>query len=181
MEVIEKFERTIAKHCGSKYGVAVDCCTHAIFLSLIFLKEKGELKEGDEICVPSRTYRSVPLYVNHAGLKVVPVNVHWAGRYCLAPSRVWDSAVYFDKDIYVQDSFYCLSFQYRKTLPIGRGGMILTDDKDAVERLKEIVSEIRDLPAAVILERLFQASFLFGEGGPWEDDATAMIIKRASM
>jgi sigma-B regulation protein RsbU (phosphoserine phosphatase) len=51
----------------------------------------------------------------------------------------------------------------------------------ALERLKELVAGIRELPAADILERLFQASFLFGEGGPWEDDATAMIVKRLSI
>ena len=31
---------------------------------------------------------------------------------------------------------YCLSFHYKKHLPIGRGGMILTDDKEVVDRLK---------------------------------------------
>ena len=53
-------------------------------------------------------------------------------------------------------------------------------DLYAVDRLKEMVMANRALPATDILERLFQASFLFGEGGPWEDDATAMIIKRLS-
>jgi dTDP-4-amino-4,6-dideoxygalactose transaminase len=32
--------------------------------------------------------------------------------------------------------FQCLSFHIKKSLPVGRGGMILTDDKDAYEWFK---------------------------------------------
>jgi len=35
--------------------------------------------------------------------------------------------------MFVPGDFTCLSFQYSKHIPIGRGGMILTDDKKAVE------------------------------------------------
>jgi dTDP-4-amino-4,6-dideoxygalactose transaminase len=38
--------------------------------------------------------------------------------------------------MYTSGTFYCLSFHYKKHLPIGRGGMILTNDKKAVEWLK---------------------------------------------
>jgi dTDP-4-amino-4,6-dideoxygalactose transaminase len=38
--------------------------------------------------------------------------------------------------MYIPDTFYCLSFHYKKLLPIGRGGMILTNDSEAVEWLK---------------------------------------------
>ncbi len=31
---VESFEDTIAKFYGAKYGVATDCCTHAIELCL---------------------------------------------------------------------------------------------------------------------------------------------------
>jgi dTDP-4-amino-4,6-dideoxygalactose transaminase len=34
--------------------------------------------------------------------------------------------------MYTPGFFYCLSFHYSKHIPIGRGGMILTDDKKAV-------------------------------------------------
>ena len=33
-EVVRQFERRIAKYAGSKYAVAVDSCTNALFLSL---------------------------------------------------------------------------------------------------------------------------------------------------
>ena len=43
----------------------------------------------------------------------------------------------------------CLSFQYQKHLKIGRGGMILTDNKEAYEMLSEMVYDgrnSRDIP-----------------------------------
>lgn len=138
METIKRFEEIIAGYCGSRYGVAVDCCSHAIFLSLLYLKEIGEIQDGQEIRIPQRTFRSVPNYIRHAGLKPVGVDMKWIGCYQLSPTRVYDSAIMFEPGCYVTDSFYCLSFQYRKTLPVGRGGMILTDDKQAVTRLKEM-------------------------------------------
>jgi len=138
METINRFEQLIAEYCGSKYGVAVDCCSHAIFLSLLYLKEVGEIQEGAKIMIPMQTFRSVPNYIRHAGLKPVGADIEWKWYYQLHPTRVFDSALLFEKDIYIPDTFFCLSFQYRKTLPIGRGGMILTDDDKAMKRLKEL-------------------------------------------
>lgn len=137
MEIINKFEEMIAKYCGSKYGVAVDSCTNAIFLSLLYLKSIGELCDGDEVVVPCRTYCSVPMAVIHAGLKVKFKDLHWSSYYRLDPSRVYDAALRFEPKMYVDGSFYCISFQYRKALPIGRGGMICTDDADAVRWLQQ--------------------------------------------
>jgi dTDP-4-amino-4,6-dideoxygalactose transaminase len=144
METINRFEKIIAEYCGSKYGVAVDCCSHAIFLSLLYLKETGEIHDGMKIMIPNKTFRSVPNYIRHAGLIPVGMDIEWCGCYTLRPTRVVDSAVLFDKNIYIPGAFFCLSFQYRKTLPIGRGGMILTDDEEAVKRLKELRLNGRD-------------------------------------
>ena len=36
----------------------------------------------------------------------------------------------------------------------------------------------RDASAAEILERLFDAAAAFGDGSPWEDDATIVVVKR---
>ena len=35
-EVVTIFENKVAKFAGAEYGVAVDCCTHGLFLSLLF-------------------------------------------------------------------------------------------------------------------------------------------------
>jgi len=47
-----------------------------------------------------------------------------------------------------------------------------------VDRLKEVVWQSVDLPAEGLLSRLFEAAFNLGEGRPWEDDATAVIVRR---
>ncbi len=40
------------------------------------------------------------------------------------------------KGMYVEDSYYCLSFHRRKHIPIGKGGMILTNDRQAYDWFK---------------------------------------------
>ena len=35
--------------------------------------------------------------------------------------------------MYIPDTLYCISFHFKKILSTGKGGMILTDDKDAYE------------------------------------------------
>ena len=128
-EVVEIFERKVADFAGSKYAVAVDCCSHGIFLALKYLNAQGE------ITVPSRTYISVPTQVVHAGCRVKFEDYQWSGAYQLSPYPVWDGAVRWHKDMY-QGGFHVLSFQIKKRIPIGRGGMILTDDLDAYNWLK---------------------------------------------
>jgi sigma-B regulation protein RsbU (phosphoserine phosphatase) len=46
------------------------------------------------------------------------------------------------------------------------------------ERLKAVVAESRDRTAGEILERLFEAAIAFGDGRSWEDDATAVVVRR---
>ena len=66
---VSKFEELIADYAGSKYAVAVDSCTNAIFLSLKYAKDV--LREDvDYIEVPKKTYISVPMQVMHAGYRV---------------------------------------------------------------------------------------------------------------
>jgi dTDP-4-amino-4,6-dideoxygalactose transaminase len=62
----------------------------------------------------------------------------------LKPYPVIDSATRFTKGMYVKGSYQCLSFHIRKILPIAKGGMVLTDDKQAYEWLKEAEYEGRD-------------------------------------
>uniref|UniRef100_A0A6M3KTU9 Putative DegT/DnrJ/EryC1/StrS aminotransferase family protein n=1 Tax=viral metagenome TaxID=1070528 RepID=A0A6M3KTU9_9ZZZZ len=125
-DVIRQFEKTIAKYAGAKYGVAVESCSSALFLSCLYCKVK-------EVTIPKKTYFSVPCGIIHAGGKVKFEDLEWSGAYQLKPYPIWDSAVRFKKDMYVPGTYYCLSFQTSKHLPIGRGGMILTDDDKSVE------------------------------------------------
>ena len=140
MDIIEAFEQTIAEYAGAKYGVAVSSETNAIFLSLQYLKYIGELDKEEIMIIPSRTYISVPCTIKNCELNITFKDIKWSGSYQLIPTRIYDSAVRFTKNMYrgvLNNALYCISFQYRKALPIGRGGMILTDDRDAWVWLKQ--------------------------------------------
>lgn len=135
-DVIRQFERTIAKHCGAPYGVAVESCSAALFLSCLYLKVKN-------VTIPKRTYYSVPFGIVHAGGAVIFENKKWRGEYSLKPYPIVDSAVRFKRGMYRPGELRCLSFQYSKHIPIGRGGMILTDDKKAAEWFRQMRNDGR--------------------------------------
>jgi hypothetical protein len=74
----------------------------------------------------------------------------WDSYYFLSDTRVVDAAVLWKKDSYISDSLMCLSFQFKKHLPIGRGGMILTNSYDEYITLKKMSYDgrIPDIPWA---------------------------------
>jgi dTDP-4-amino-4,6-dideoxygalactose transaminase len=120
------FEETVADYCGSKYAVSTDSCTDAILLCCEYLKVK-------EVTIPARTYLSVPQSILHAGGTVKFEDIRWKGVYQLRPYPIYDAAKRFTSDMYIPDSFMCLSFHIKKHLKIGKGGMILTDEEEAAK------------------------------------------------
>jgi dTDP-4-amino-4,6-dideoxygalactose transaminase len=122
-DIITKFENEIAKFFGSKFAVSTDCCTHAIELCLLYNKIQ-------EISIPSCTYLSVPMTAKK-------LNINWKWRdetwehYYKLSDNIYDAAVLWRKNSYIPGSFMCLSFQFKKHLSLGRGGMILTDSEQA--------------------------------------------------
>jgi dTDP-4-amino-4,6-dideoxygalactose transaminase len=65
-------------------------------------------------------------------------DTYWKDYYRIGNTNIIDAAVYWKRDSYIPDTFMCLSFQYRKHLNLGRGGMILTDDSEAAIQLKKM-------------------------------------------
>lgn len=136
-DVVRQFEKEIAQYCGCKYGVSVSSATNAFFLLFKYLKV-GEVE------VPCRTYPGVPMSVIHAGGRVKFIDYMWAGSYMLSPYRVFDKALVLHQNMSGNLSgaeghcYNILSFHYKKPIPIGRGGMILTDDDKAVEYVKRM-------------------------------------------
>lgn len=128
-DIVDLFEKKVAEFSGSKYAVAVDCCSHGLFLALKYLNATGTIE------IPSRTYMSVPMQIIHAGCKVKFVDYEWSGIYQLKPYPIYDGAVRWTKGMYA-GGFHVLSFQIKKRIPIGKGGMILTDDKKAYNWFK---------------------------------------------
>lgn len=145
-DVVDMFEQKVAKFAGSKYAVSVDCCTNGMFLCLKYLQHKGELSVNDELTIPKRTYVSAAMLIKHAGNAVKFDEIEWSGIYQIAPTRVWDSAVRWTEGMYVgNNALQVISFQIKKRIPIGRGGIILTDDAEAYRWLKLASYDGRDL------------------------------------
>tara|TARA_B100000029_G_scaffold70481_2_gene62613 strand:- start:2106 stop:2825 length:720 start_codon:yes stop_codon:yes gene_type:complete len=139
IDIIDIFEKKVAKFAGSKYGVAVNSSSSGIFLCLKYYQAMyGNQKDfPTTITVPSRTYISVPMTVINAGFKVKFEDIKWKGIYDLEPFNLIDGATRWTKDMYVGDgALQVVSFQVKKRVPIGAGGMILTDDKKEYEWLK---------------------------------------------
>ncbi len=137
--VVDLFEKRMAEYAGSKYAVSVDNCTDALFLCLKYLNAKGT------ITLPSKTWISVPCTVKHAGCSVKFDDYDWTGAYQLKPYPIWDGAVRMKRNMYKSNTFHCLSFHIRKHIPIGKGGMILTDDKKAYDWFRTVRYEGRTM------------------------------------
>jgi dTDP-4-amino-4,6-dideoxygalactose transaminase len=125
-DVVRKFEEEIAQFGGSEYAVAMESCTFALFLCCKWV-------QVNKISLPKHTYPGVPCSVIHSGGKVEWDDRRWTGAYQLLPYNIWDSAKRFCPNMYVKNSYWCLSFQAKKRIPIGRGGMVLTNDEQFVE------------------------------------------------
>lgn len=131
-KIVTMFEEEIASYTGAPYAVSVDSCTNALFLCLKYLKA-----EGKKVEVPKHTYLSVPMSIIHAGAIPVFKDIHWLGLYQLKPLPIYDSAKRLTSGMYIPDSYMCLSFHIKKQISIGKGGMILTDNKEAVQWFKK--------------------------------------------
>lgn len=145
-DVIDTFEKKVAKFAGAKYAVTTDCCSHGIFLSIKYLQSIGEITQETVITIPDQTYVSVPMQIKHAGASVDFEDVQWSGLYNLKGTRVWDAAVRWTKGMFVGgNNLQVVSFQLKKRVPIGKGGIILTDDEHAARWLKLASYDGRDL------------------------------------
>ena len=136
-KVVQMFEENLAEYCGSKYAVATDNCTDALLMCCQYF-------DVQEVTIPCKTYLSVPQSIMHAGGTVKFRDYEWSGIYQLEPYPIWDAAKRFTSGMYIEDSFMCLSFHTKKNLKIGKGGAILTNDKEAVDWFKKCRYEGRD-------------------------------------
>tara|TARA_R110000803_G_scaffold45587_3_gene96003 strand:+ start:9436 stop:10032 length:597 start_codon:yes stop_codon:yes gene_type:complete len=134
-EHVESLERKLAKFYNAPYAVAVDCCTHGVELSLRYTKAKS-------IEVPKRTYLSIPFLSHKLGIELKWIDNDWVDYYYVT-NKVIDAAVLWKKDSYIPGTFMSISFQFQKHLSLGRGGIILTDDKVAAEQLKKMTYDGR--------------------------------------
>ena len=124
------FENKIAEFFGSPYAIAVDSCTHGVELALRYT-------QTDHITVPKNTYLSIPFLANKLWIDLFWKDENWVDYYYLT-DQVIDAAVLWKPNSYIPGTFMGVSFQYQKHLSLGRGGIILTDNKEAAVQLKKM-------------------------------------------
>jgi len=130
-QVVKDFEMALSEYTGAPYVRCVDSCTNAILICLTILKE---INDPGYIKIPKRTYPSVPCSIIRSGMHVEFTDIKWVGSYRLEPFNLWDCAKSLKREMYIPGEVQCLSFHGKKHLPIGRGGAILTDNKDFTEK-----------------------------------------------
>jgi dTDP-4-amino-4,6-dideoxygalactose transaminase len=127
---VVEFEKQVAEYFAAPYAVAVDSCTHGVELCLRYTKAK-------HISVPKNTYLSIPFLAEKLNIEREWRYENWIDYYYLTDVVV-DAAVLWKPNSYISGTYMNLSFQYQKHLSLGRGGMILTDSKEAAEQLKKM-------------------------------------------
>tara|TARA_R100000030_G_scaffold13488_1_gene8935 strand:+ start:654 stop:1244 length:591 start_codon:yes stop_codon:yes gene_type:complete len=129
--IVSEFESKVAEYFGSAYAVATDSCTHGIELCLRYEKHT-------EVTVPTRTYVSVPNLASKLNIKLLWDDKEWKDYYYLGDTNIIDAAVLWKENSYIPGTYMCLSFQFQKHLSLGRGGMILLDNKESADILKKM-------------------------------------------
>ena len=61
----------------------------------------------------------------------------WQNYYYMT-DQIVDAAVHWEPDSYVPGTYMCVSFQFRKHLSLGRGGVILFDNQQDYDTLKKM-------------------------------------------
>jgi len=134
-KITEEFEKSLCDYTGSPYAITLDNMSNGLFLALYYEKNIKKSLNGDTITIPSRTYPSVPCEIIHAGLKVNFKKAQGKtlkGAYQLEGSNVWDSALRFTSEMYIPETYMCISFTGPyKHFKLSKGGAILTDDYEA--------------------------------------------------
>jgi dTDP-4-amino-4,6-dideoxygalactose transaminase len=138
-EAVTTFEGMLAFYANSAHCVVVDSCSNALFLCMKYLGI-----ENETIAIPGRTYSSVPMQIIHAGNKPEFTDLSWDGKYHLGDTGIVDAATMFSEGMYEPSTYMCTSFHHRKTLKLGRGGCIFTDDPDFVTWCKPMIYDGRD-------------------------------------
>lgn len=136
--VVQQFEKAIADYFGAPYAVATDCCTHALELCLIHTQT--ELTAS-----PTWTYLSVPMTMHKLGINWQWQDVKWSEYYYLWNTNIVDAATLWKENSYIPGTYMCLSFQFRKHLNLGRGGMILCDSLEDYTQLSKMRYDGRDV------------------------------------
>lgn len=134
------FEKKLAEYVRAKHVIAVNSCTSALLLSLLWEKEKEGVRE---VSIPSMTVPLVANAVLQAGLKLsFNDNTEWVGgRYIIRGANVSDSAHQVrrgDYDYLDRKTKLCFSFYPTKSIGSADGGAIATNDSEFAEWARKV-------------------------------------------
>lgn len=152
-QTVAAFERAFADYVGAKYAIALCNGTATLHTALVALG----VKPGDWVAVPPLTMASTTIAVLHAGAVPVFADVDrmtWlmAGsvtRPAMAVSLFGLSVIRCNLDIddaaqtlrkHSGAAFTSYSFQASKILPLGEGGMLVTNDETLATKAREFSS-----------------------------------------
>lgn len=147
--VVRDFERALCDYTGAKYAVAVNSCTAALQVCLMYQRYVRERYQVSymlpEVIIPKHTYVGVPMVAKLTGHAVKFVDARWKGQYRLQPYPIWDSARSLYKGMvpHSGEYFYCLSFHWTKVLKLGWGGAILHNSQEADHYLRRMAFDGR--------------------------------------
>lgn len=138
-DAVLDFERAVAHYTGAPYCISTDCCSHAIEIAfrLTF--------DNNMVMFPARTYLSVPMTLHKLNIPYMMTDEEWCQEYEFKGSRIWDSARRFERHMYRDGQVQCISFGRTKPLQIGRGGCILTDNRELYEAASRMRMDGRDI------------------------------------
>jgi len=155
---VAAFERAFAQYVGAEFGIALNSGTSTLHTALVALG----VKPGDTVAVPPLTMSATSIAVLHAGAvpvfrdvdprtwimgpawlgsrgsAFIPVSLYglrydWAGEHMIT-----DAAQTLQR--HRGAAFTSYSFQASKILPLGEGGMLVTNDEDLARRAREFSS-----------------------------------------
>lgn len=136
-EVVNLFEQKLADFFGSKYCVLTDSCTHALELCLRLHMPNQPIE------LTQWTYMSIGMMLDKLDIAYYLKDIKWTNYYYITENII-DAAAYWKQNGYVKNSLLCISFQYKKHCPIGKGGAILLDDETDYNLLQYMVYDGRN-------------------------------------
>ena len=136
-DTVTQFERAVAEYWWADHAVAVDSCTHGIELCL-------RLQQITHTNCPTRTYISIPFTLDKLNIQWTWNDRPWWDWYQFSGTNIVDAATFWCPQAYLKNTWQVLSFQHRKALKLGRGGMILLDDAAAANELRKMAYDGRE-------------------------------------
>ena len=129
-QIVQEFEKEVAKFFGAPFAIAVDSCTHGIELALRYT-------DVNKISVPKHTYISIPFLASKLNIELEWRDEDWLDYYYVTDVII-DAAVLWKQNSYIPNTMMGISFQYQKHLSLGRGGILLLDNEDAAIEIKKM-------------------------------------------